>query len=119
MTTLTYTHIRNNYFSHIFSYYNKYALLSTICVLLFISYFLIPHHGILSSVLQFDLLFIMFIPFAALILSVIGLRQITRTHDRGMIMSYITLGIMGFYFIVALAIPMVLLGLYILYTYLV
>ncbi|MBX4198350.1 hypothetical protein KW782_03390 [Candidatus Parcubacteria bacterium] len=52
----------------------------------------------------------------ALTLAVISLRQISKTQDRGRLASYIALSITTLYFMVALAIPVVLIGLYLLYS---
>lgn len=118
MTTLTYTQAQSASLPRFFGHFNKYALASIVFAILFISYFVLPHHGVLSSVLQYNVVFIVFIPLIALALSVISLRQIPVTHDRGITLSYITLGITGLYFTVALAVPFVLLGLYFIYSYL-
>ncbi len=102
---------------NVLGHYNKYAVLSMIFAALFVAYFIIPHQGIVNLIFRFEVFFIVFVPFIALIFSIISLRQISHNHDKGMTLSYIALGISGLYFMVALAIPVVLLGLYLIYTY--
>jgi hypothetical protein len=99
------------------SVYNKYSLVSVALAVLFVLYFLVPHVGVLSSVLSFSMFFLVILPLIAFALSLVALRQIMRTHDRGIILSYIALGITSLYFMVALAVPVVIVGCYILYSY--
>ena len=117
ITSINYSRAQTSSFSHAFGNYNKYALASFTFAALFISYFLVPHSGILSPVMNFSVFFVVFAPFIGLLLSVISIKQISRTHNKGMVLSYISLGITGVYFMVALAIPVVLIGLYFVYTY--
>jgi hypothetical protein len=99
--------------------YNKYAISSLILAIIFLSYFIIPHVGVLSSVFNFSVFYVLVVPALALVLAVLGIRQIkmNKTHDRGIALSYVALGITTFYFMIALAIPLVLLGLYIIYSF--
>ncbi|MDQ3014716.1 MAG: hypothetical protein M3Q73_02545 [bacterium] len=97
--------------------YNLYSFLSLALVALFILYFILPHTGVLAPLFDLNVVFILFVPAAALILSVMGIRQFSTNHNRGVVMSYIALGITTLYFMVALAIPLVLIGLYIIYTF--
>jgi hypothetical protein len=97
--------------------YNKYSLMSIVLAALFILYFFLPHGGALQPVFGMSVLYVLFVPIAALVTSIIAVRQISHSHDKGLIMSYITLSITTLYFMVALAIPVVLIGLYLLYSY--
>jgi hypothetical protein len=97
-------------------YYNKYSLLSLSLATLFVLYFIMPHGGVFHSVFSLSIFYILVLPFLTLILSVMAIRQIYRTNDRGIVLSYIALGITGLYFMVALAVPLVLIGLYIIYS---
>ncbi|MBA3285365.1 MAG: hypothetical protein H0U27_09965 [Nitrosopumilus sp.] len=119
MTTITsVNYSRTAAISHnALSHYNKYAVLSMIFAALFISYFIIPHEGLFSAIFRFNVFFIVFVPFIALMFSIVSLRQISHNHDKGMTLSYVALGISGLYFMVALAIPVVLVGLYLIYTF--
>jgi hypothetical protein len=99
--------------------YNKYSLLSLSLALIFILYFIIPHGGILQPLLGFSVFYILVVPALALVLSVIAIRQIYKTQARGITLSYIALSITTLYFMVALAIPLVLLGLYIIYSFII
>jgi hypothetical protein len=96
--------------------YNKYSILSLALAALFILYFIIPH-SVLYPLLSFNVFYILIVPAAALVLSVIAIRQIYGTQEKGIVLSYIALGITTLYFMVALAIPLVLIGLYLLYSF--
>jgi hypothetical protein len=98
--------------------YNLSAFLSLILASVFVLYFCLPHTGMMSSVFQLSIIYLVFVPLAAFVLSVIGLHQISYTHDRGTVFGVIALFVTSLYFIVALATPIVLLGFYIVYTYL-
>ncbi len=97
--------------------YNKYTFMSLVLVALFILYFFVPHVGVLNSVFNLSIVFVVFIPLAAFVLSLISVRQISQTHGKGMVLSYIALGVTSLYFMVALAVPVVIVGFYILYSY--
>jgi hypothetical protein len=98
---------------------NKSALVSIALTVLFLSYFLIPHEGMFSLLYQLNIVFIIVIPAAAFLLSLMSLRQIAHTQQKGSILSYGALAVTSLYLIVALAIPFVLFGLYIVYAYLI
>ena len=120
MATLTLKQARSRAITFPISFvgrYNKFALMSTISALLFLMYFLIPHIGVMYAFFSMNVFFVFIAPLAALIFSAISLRQITKNHDRGIYMSVTTLILTSLYFITALAIPFVLVGCYVLYTY--
>jgi cytochrome bd-type quinol oxidase subunit 2 len=98
--------------------FNLNAFLSLVLAAIFILYFSLPHSGVFRGVFQLSVLYLIFIPAIAFVLSVVGLRQISRTHDRGIVFGVVALFVTSLYFIVALATPIVLLGLYIVYSYL-
>ena len=97
--------------------YNKYALLSVLMATLFVSYFFLQPIDALAPIFNYSIVFIVFVPIAAFVLSVISLKQIAHTHDKGATLGYAALGITSLYFMVSLAIPLVLLGMYLMYTY--
>lgn len=97
--------------------FNKTAVLSVLLSVLFVSYFLVPHTGSIGSLYQFSILFVVIMPIVALASSLIAVHQISRTGDRGLMLSYVSLAITSLYFIVALAIPFVLIGSYLVYMY--
>ncbi|MES2437372.1 MAG: hypothetical protein V4519_05180 [Patescibacteria group bacterium] len=96
---------------------NKAALVSISLTVLFLSYFLVPHVGVFSYIFDASLLFVILAPVVALFSAVVSLRQIHRSGDKGLTISYVALGITSLYFMVALAVPIVLIGTYLLYTY--
>jgi EamA domain-containing membrane protein RarD len=97
--------------------YNKYSLLSLGFAFLFILYFLIPHSGPLSALFSLSIVYLVLLPALAFLFAVLSLRQIARTQEKGSLLSYVALGVASLYFIVALAIPFVLIGYYLVYSY--
>jgi len=97
--------------------FNIYAITSALLSFLFILYFFIPRSGMLRYALSFSVLYIIFVPLFSFILSIFSLRQIARTRERGAVLSYCALAITSLYLMVALAIPVVLFCLYMIYTY--
>jgi hypothetical protein len=91
--------------------------LSLALVALFVLYFFIPHGGAFRPVFGLSMLYIVILPIVAMVFSIKSLRQIAHTNDRGRVLSYIALGITTLYFMVALAIPLVLVGLYLIYSF--
>ncbi len=98
-------------------YYNKYSIASLSLATLFVFYFILPHGGVLHPLFSLSVFYILILPMMSLALSVMAIRQIYRTNDRGIILSYIALGVTTLYFMVALAVPLVLIGLYLLYSF--
>ena len=103
--------------------YNTTAIFSIVFAGLFMMYFLVPHVGILKQFFNLSFFYVLVAPLAAFILAVISMRQILRSDvshssDGGLIMSVSALVVTSLYFIVALAIPLVLLCCYVVYTYL-
>lgn len=99
--------------------YNKLSVLSFVLSLSFVTYFLALAANILlfHSFLRFSLLFIVLAPICAAALALMSLRQINQTHENGSVLSYIALSISALYFTVALSIGFVLIGLYLLYVF--
>lgn len=103
--------------------YSSHAILSTVLI----SFFLLAIAGYeryFFSILPFPRPFttgflILVAPALALIFSVISLRQgiKLRMQMRGMVLAYISFFISTFYFVIILALPLVLLCLYIMYVY--
>lgn len=99
--------------------YNKAALVSFLLALLFASYFVIPHDSFLYPLYKFSILFVVVLPALTFILSILSVRQIMTTHERGATLSYIALSMTSLYLIAGMAIPFVLIGLYIVYSYII
>ena len=97
--------------------FNLSSVSSILLAFLFLSYFIVPHDGILFPVLRLNLLFLLVVPLCALACSIIALIQISKTNERGVVISYVALGISSLYFVTALAVPVVIAGLYFLYAY--
>ncbi len=100
-----------------FKQYNKFAIVSLLLASLFVLYFLLPHGGVFAPVFNLSVLYILIVPAVAMVTSVLAIRQMHQTHERGHMMTYFALGITTLYFMVALAIPLVLVGLYIIYSF--
>jgi len=66
--------------------------------LLFISYFVLPHIGILHTFYRLNVVFILIVPLMALGLSILSLTQMNHMDDRSLIYPLVTLGITFFYF---------------------
>jgi hypothetical protein len=66
-----------------------------------------------------SMLFVVITPALALLFSIISLRRYVKFHTevRGMFLAYISFFISSLYFVTALAMPIVLLGLYLMYVY--
>jgi hypothetical protein len=104
--------------------YSTLALASIGCVALFISFILFYQTGFFNS-LSFaatafwSSLFIVIAPALALVFSVIALRRYIKLHEqvRGMFLAYISFAVSATYFVTALAMPLVFLGLYFIYVY--
>lgn len=98
--------------------YNKLSILSFAISLSFVVYFLAIATNLLlfHTTLRFTLVFLFVAPLAALTLSLISLRQIQETRERGATLSYVALSIAAFYFTIALSIGFVLIAFYLLYT---
>jgi hypothetical protein len=65
------------------------------------------------------MLFVVVAPALALYFSVVSLRRYVKHHHevRGMFLAYVSFVVSSLYFITALAMPLVLLGLYVMYVY--
>jgi hypothetical protein len=99
--------------------YSVGSILSFSFALLFIAYLIVPRIGILNSVhhLGVSLVFVILMPIASFILALYSLRHHQVFQNRELIMSYSALAITSLYFITILAIPVVLIGYYFLYSY--
>jgi EamA domain-containing membrane protein RarD len=100
-------------------HYNKYAYASLALALLFVFYIFLPHPAPLKSLFSFTVFFILIVPISAFILSIMSIRHAARTKEaeKGTTLGYVALGVTSLYFMTALAIPVVLVGLYVLYAY--
>jgi hypothetical protein len=88
---------------------------SFVLSLIFLSYFWLPRVGILKSVYRYHFLYILFIPLTAALLIGLSLRKRYNEHKDIGILSYVSAGVLAFYFLAVMAIPMVLLVLYFMY----
>jgi hypothetical protein len=96
---------------------NKYIAASTIFIALFLAYLVVPHVGTIRSVFHLSVFYVIVCPIAAFIFAILGVHQIYKTGERGLLAAYITLAISTLYLVVGMAIPVVLVGFYILYAY--
>src|SRR5207253_2039836 len=96
---------------------------STICILSFILYVFAYRTTMLYDLTLFKafvtFLFVVIAPALALIFSVIALRYAIKFQFemRGMTLAYLSFFVSALYFMTALAMPIVLLGLYFMYIY--
>lgn len=104
--------------------YSTYAVWSILCVGLFLGFLGLYQTSILERlpdgiVMVGSMLFVIVAPALAFIFSVISLRRYVqfRSKVKGMFLAYISFFISALYFITAVAMPVVLLGLYIVYVY--
>ncbi len=100
-------------------HYNKLSVVSFILSLSFIIYFLVLASNVLffHTFLQFSLVFIVCIPLLAGALAAVSLRQMRESNEHGATLSYIALSITALYITATLSIGFVLIGLYVLYTF--
>lgn len=96
---------------------NPFAIIAAVSTLLFIAYFIVPHAGPLAQLFRLSILYVVVLPLISFAAAAIALRQLQITGERGVIVSYLSLALTSLYLIVGMAIPVVLLGLYLLYTY--
>lgn len=94
---------------------NNAALLSVFFASTFILYFFLPH----IRSMGINMIFVVVVPLVAFVMSVVALRQIAHSHERGSVMSLAALSLVSLYFLTALAIPFVLVCIYIIYTYII
>jgi hypothetical protein len=99
--------------------HNYAGLLSFALSLVFILYLFFPSRSLFGPLAHFSLLFIMIIPVAAFCVALFSLRDTGKFGivEKESLFGYASLGITSLYFITALAIPVVLIGFYILYAY--
>src|SRR4051812_17506107 len=100
------------------------AIMSSVCTLLFLAFIVMYQTSTFNAMpvqtkALWSGLFIIITPAIALVLSVISLRRYVKSHTqvRGMVLAYVAFVINALYFLTALAMPLVLLGFYIVYVY--
>ncbi len=98
---------------------SKASIASMALVMCFVLYFLVPHVGMAATIFRFNMMYIVVVPFVTFLLSTYAVYHARLHHERGIALGYLALSITTVYFIVALAIPLVLIGLYIIYSFLV
>jgi hypothetical protein len=96
---------------------NRGAIISFALTLIFLSFFVLPHTGILHIAFRFSVFFMLILPCLTFILSLLSIHHMLATGERGMALGYVALSVTALYLIVALAIPFVLMALYLVYTY--
>ncbi len=103
------------------SHYNKAAYISLALVLLFVLYVFLPHPTFLRPILNFSVFYILIVPLAAFILSIFAIKHAARSEEaeKGTAFGYVALSVTTLYFMTALAIPVVLIGCYLLYSYII
>jgi hypothetical protein len=117
------SHILHNGLTSRFSHfrYNLSSLASIALASLFIMYVILfavlPHTEFFRALIQLSVVFIIIVPIAAFILSLISLRQINEHGGGGATLSYVALSITLFYFVVGLSFGIIFLGLILLYTF--
>jgi hypothetical protein len=102
-------------------HYNKAAVASLTLVGIFLLYLFMPYTSALNRLFHFNysLLFIVLVPLVAFALAIFSIKHASRIQrkEKGTSLGYIALGVTTLYFMTALAIPVVLIGCYLLYTY--
>ncbi len=104
--------------------FSAHAIASVFCTALFISFVGIYQTATFealtsTSKAMLSMLFVVVAPALALYFSVTSLRRYVKQHNevRGMFLAYISFVVSSLYFVTALAMPLVLLGLYVVYIY--
>jgi hypothetical protein len=104
--------------------FSSLALASGLCLALFLVYLIAYQTSAFDSWTTatkafWSGVFAVICPALALVFSTMSLRRYVKMHQqvRGMVLAYISFSISSLYFVTALAMPFVLLGLYLVYVY--
>ncbi len=102
-----------------FPYTYPTALLSLAFMSMFIVYVFLPHPPALRSLMNLSVLFVVVLPLVSFVLSIISIRQGLYNHEKGIYLAYSAFALASLYFMTALAVPLVLLIYYVVYTYII
>jgi hypothetical protein len=104
--------------------YSFHALLSIFCIIIFASFLMMYQMAAFDALsstsrAMLTMLSVVVAPALGLYFSVISLRRYVKQHHevRGMFLAYISFFVSSLYFVTALAMPLVLLGMYVIYVY--
>lgn len=104
--------------------FSTLAIASIGCIALFVSFIIAYQFSAFENMASvskalLSTLFVVLAPAFALVFSTLSLRRYVKMHTkvRGMVLAYISFVISAIYFAAALAMPVVLLGMYLVYVY--